>query len=160
MLKKLVKFGNSTALVIDKPILELLGMQEYGMVHLHSTDGKSLTISPISGIHDKPALANALIKEKYYEKSKEEFDTLPVETQQKLDNDLDDVFKQHTANMMKFGEAMISNVEVKQAIEKLSAECDPMENPELYAKKFNIYFSNYSTHYKTIFTGGHDSQSY
>ena len=46
MLKKLAKYGNSTTLVIDKAILELLNMNESSVVKLH-TDGKSLIITPV-----------------------------------------------------------------------------------------------------------------
>lgn len=46
MLKKLAKYGNSTTLVIDKAILELLNMHESSVVKLH-TDGKSLIITPV-----------------------------------------------------------------------------------------------------------------
>jgi antitoxin component of MazEF toxin-antitoxin module len=46
MIKKLVKYGNSTALVLDKAILELLGMTEGSSVKI-STDGKSLIIAPL-----------------------------------------------------------------------------------------------------------------
>lgn len=46
MLKKLAKYGNSTALVIDKAILEILEIEESSVVKLH-TDGKSLIITPI-----------------------------------------------------------------------------------------------------------------
>ncbi len=45
MLKKLVKYGNSNALVLDRAILELLNMSEGSIVKLH-TDGKSLIITP------------------------------------------------------------------------------------------------------------------
>lgn len=45
MLKKLVKYGNSTALVLDKAILELLEMGEGSVVKIR-TDGKSLIITP------------------------------------------------------------------------------------------------------------------
>ena len=45
MLKKLVKYGNSKALVLDRAILELLNMREGALVKL-KTDGKSLTITP------------------------------------------------------------------------------------------------------------------
>lgn len=45
MLKKLVKYGNSNALVIDKALLELLNIKEGSPVKI-STDGKSLIISP------------------------------------------------------------------------------------------------------------------
>lgn len=45
MLKKLVKYGNSTALILDRAILELLNMGEGSTVKL-TTDGKSLIITP------------------------------------------------------------------------------------------------------------------
>ncbi|HLB40675.1 MAG TPA: AbrB/MazE/SpoVT family DNA-binding domain-containing protein [Candidatus Babeliales bacterium] len=45
MLKKLVKYGNSNALVLDKPILELLKIEEGAVVRLE-TDGKALMITP------------------------------------------------------------------------------------------------------------------
>lgn len=45
MLKKIVKYGNSNALVLDKAILELLNIGEGSVVKL-KTDGKSLIITP------------------------------------------------------------------------------------------------------------------
>ncbi len=46
MLKKLVKYGNSNALILDRAIMELLNMQE-GSVVKFKTDGKSLIITPV-----------------------------------------------------------------------------------------------------------------
>lgn len=45
MLKKLVKYGNSNALILDRAILELLNIREGAVVKLQ-TDGKSLIITP------------------------------------------------------------------------------------------------------------------
>lgn len=45
MLKKLVKYGNSNAIVLDKAILELLNIAE-GSVLKISTDGKSIILTP------------------------------------------------------------------------------------------------------------------
>ena len=45
MVKKLTKHGNSLALVIDKPILELLNIDQETPLEV-ATDGKRLTISP------------------------------------------------------------------------------------------------------------------
>ncbi len=53
MLKKLVKYGNSTALILDRAILELLNMGEGSTVKL-TTDGKSLIITPAPET-EKPA---------------------------------------------------------------------------------------------------------
>ena len=45
MVKKLTKHGNSLALVIDRPILELLKIDQETPLEI-STDGKKLTIAP------------------------------------------------------------------------------------------------------------------
>ncbi|BDA80229.1 AbrB family transcriptional regulator [Leptospira kobayashii] len=45
MLKKLVQHGNSSALVIEKPILELLNIDLNTTLEV-TTDGKSLIIKP------------------------------------------------------------------------------------------------------------------
>lgn len=46
MVKKLSKHGNSLALVIDRPILELLGIDEETQLEI-STDGESLVVAPV-----------------------------------------------------------------------------------------------------------------
>lgn len=46
MTKKLTKHGNSYALVIDKPVLELLRITENTPLEI-TTDGQSLNISPV-----------------------------------------------------------------------------------------------------------------
>ena len=44
--KKFIKHGNSRALVIEKPILEMLNIEEETEVTI-TTDGKNLIVSPI-----------------------------------------------------------------------------------------------------------------
>jgi antitoxin component of MazEF toxin-antitoxin module len=46
MIKKLSKHGNSLALVIDRPILDLLKIDEQTSLNV-STDGQTLIISPV-----------------------------------------------------------------------------------------------------------------
>ena len=46
MIKKLSKHGNSLALVIDRPILELLGIDESTPLEV-STDGQALVLVPV-----------------------------------------------------------------------------------------------------------------
>lgn len=46
MIKQLRKVGNSTALLLDKPLLELLGVKERGHVQLTFTNG-SLVVTPV-----------------------------------------------------------------------------------------------------------------
>lgn len=46
MIKKLVTHGNSAALIIDKPILQLLNVDTDSSFEI-TTDGRSLIISPV-----------------------------------------------------------------------------------------------------------------
>jgi antitoxin MazE len=69
MIKKLSKHGNSLALVIDRPILELLKIDEETALNL-STDGRSLVVSPVEDEHRQKRLAEALARgHKRYEKT-------------------------------------------------------------------------------------------
>ncbi len=47
MIKKLSKHGNSLALVIDRPILDLLGIDEGTPLEV-STDGQALVVAPVT----------------------------------------------------------------------------------------------------------------
>ncbi len=59
MIKKLSKHGNSLALVIDRSILELLGIDEKTSLEL-STDGESLVVAPLRDKKRKKKFDNAL----------------------------------------------------------------------------------------------------
>lgn len=61
MIKKLVKHGNSSALIIDKPIIEMLHIDENTNLEL-STDGVNIIISPVSGTDRTGILRNSLQK--------------------------------------------------------------------------------------------------
>ncbi|MFN7721983.1 MAG: hypothetical protein ACK5PD_11210 [Pirellulaceae bacterium] len=52
MIKNLVKHGNSWAVVIDRPILELLKIAPESQVEL-TTDGKSIRIAPVDSDDQK-----------------------------------------------------------------------------------------------------------
>jgi antitoxin component of MazEF toxin-antitoxin module len=80
MYKKLIKYGQNTALIIDDAILELLNIREDSIVHL-TTDGKSLTITPTeTAIDPKKIHMNAM--EKYFA-IKEAAESDPIKKQQK-----------------------------------------------------------------------------
>jgi antitoxin MazE len=66
MIKNLVKHGNSWALVIDRPILDLLNIDPEAPLEI-STDGRSMVIVPAaaSGHKDKIRAARAKINAKY-----------------------------------------------------------------------------------------------
>ncbi len=56
MIKKLVKHGNSRALIIDRPILEIIGADEDASFTI-TTDGRSLTITPVKSEEEERRLA-------------------------------------------------------------------------------------------------------
>jgi len=59
MVKTLIKHGNSYALVIDKPILELLRITPNTPLEL-TTNGNTLTVSPIRDSKREQQLQEAL----------------------------------------------------------------------------------------------------
>jgi len=50
MLKKLIRHGNSLALIIDKPVLDLLKITEDTPLEIETHDGKSLHIRPLEAV--------------------------------------------------------------------------------------------------------------
>lgn len=56
MIKKLVRHGNSRALIIDKPILEIIGASDDSEFTI-TTDGTSLTITPVKSAEEERRLA-------------------------------------------------------------------------------------------------------
>lgn len=61
MIKKLTKHGNSWALVIDKPVLELLKIDPEMPLQL-STDGQTLIVAPAPSPRRQRAFEAALAK--------------------------------------------------------------------------------------------------
>lgn len=59
MIKKLTKHGNSLALVIERPILELLKIDADTDLEI-TTNGHSMIISPVSNPARRQRFANAL----------------------------------------------------------------------------------------------------
>jgi antitoxin MazE len=66
MIKNLVKHGNSWALVIDRPILDLLKIDPAEDLEL-TTDGNSLRIAPVSteGRKQKLRIASKKVNARY-----------------------------------------------------------------------------------------------
>jgi antitoxin component of MazEF toxin-antitoxin module len=61
MVKKLIQHGNSAALVIDKPIMELLNITNETTFEM-STDGKNLILSPQIENNQEKIIINSLSK--------------------------------------------------------------------------------------------------
>jgi antitoxin component of MazEF toxin-antitoxin module len=66
MVKKLIRHGNSAALVIDKPIMEMLNITSDTFFEL-STDGKNLILSPQNTLAQESDILESLkrINKKY-----------------------------------------------------------------------------------------------
>ena len=66
MIKNLTKHGNSWALVIDKPILDLLNIDPTAPVEI-TTDGQTLVLAPIKakGHSEKVRVAREKVNQRY-----------------------------------------------------------------------------------------------
>lgn len=67
MITKMIQHGNSAAIIIDKPIMELLDFDIDTLLEI-STDGRNLIISPIKDIGRMEKLKSSLskINQKYW----------------------------------------------------------------------------------------------
>lgn len=141
MLKKLIKYGNSTALVLDRAILELLNMKEGGVVKL-KTDGTSLIITPEAiepacGISiSNPAEAAAHMLQNAMDDTRKNVAPLSIALNAKLKKDLtaleaDPIKKElhekwapGTENFDRLSEAF------KQIMDKYRDEVNKLSSPE------------------------------
>jgi antitoxin component of MazEF toxin-antitoxin module len=61
MVKKLIQHGNSSAIVIDKPIMEMLNITSETLLEL-TTDGKNIILSPQNTAAQETAILKSLEK--------------------------------------------------------------------------------------------------
>lgn len=61
MIKKMVQHGNSSALIIDKPIMELLHIDNETPLEI-STDGSNIIISPVRDMERTSRLEKSIDK--------------------------------------------------------------------------------------------------
>lgn len=61
MVKRLTTHGNSLALIIEKPILDLLGIGPKTLLEI-ATDGKNLIVSPVEDAGREKKIKTALSK--------------------------------------------------------------------------------------------------
>ena len=143
MLKKLAKYGNSTTLVIDKAILELLNMDESTVVKLH-TDGKSLIITPVQpsqkgAISYSPdeawrQAAHTTAKKRLAQSSLDEETVQKI--MPKMQGEFTQILARHKETMDKFGENLATNKEFQQALSLLAEKYNPETQSEEYMKEF------------------------
>ncbi len=148
MVKKLVKYGNSNALIFDRAILELLNISEGSKVKLR-TDGKSLIITPIEAIENQALSMTGYemardIVDSRLKKANKDIETDPVKKQQS------DQWKPGTDNFIKLTEAFkkimskysddinkFSTEAFKQDVEKLSDKHNGDRSSDGFMKEFN-----------------------
>lgn len=147
MLKKLSKYGNSTTLVIDKAILELLGMEESSMVKLQ-TDGKSLIITPVASVGKdkvsyssdeamncaKEAFKNEMTQN--WEKKSAEKKAEIVEKMPEMSKEFTKVFDKYKDVLHKSSHDLTINKEFQEAVEQLAQKYDPVAQSALYLQEF------------------------
>jgi len=60
--KKLSKHGNSYALIIERPILELLGIDSDTLLQISTPDGSSIVITPLKNQAQRKKFSSSLQK--------------------------------------------------------------------------------------------------
>jgi antitoxin component of MazEF toxin-antitoxin module len=60
--KKLTKHGNSYALVIEKAILELLGIDDQTLLQISTPDGATIVVTPVKSAAEKKRFSESLKK--------------------------------------------------------------------------------------------------
>jgi len=140
MLKKLAKYGNSTTLVIDKAILELLNMDESTVVKLR-TDGKSLIITPVESNNEGKKIsydnfeAMNAAKESLIKKMPKGSDKIDTE---KVQKEFAQVFQRHNAALVKFNHEIINSKDFQDALALLAEKIDPVAQSEEYVKELSL----------------------
>ncbi|HSW70720.1 MAG TPA: hypothetical protein VLH77_01930 [Gammaproteobacteria bacterium] len=143
MLKKLAKYGNSTTLVIDKAILELLNMDEATIVKLQ-TDGKSLIITPVPRAdNDKISYGaeEALQAAHKVRIDKQLKQTTPSNAElhqlmPAMKEDFKRVFENNKAVVEKLNGLYMSK-EFQAALAHLAQQYDPVTQADDYLREFN-----------------------
>lgn len=147
MLKKLAKYGNSTTLVIDKAILELLNMDESSIVKLH-TDGKSLIITPVVNAEKGKISASAeeitrsamdnvrTITVKNLQNMPEEMKAKAANPNPEMERELKEHFARHMKTLQEITKGIESNEEYAEALKVLEQKFDPKTQPTEYMEEF------------------------
>ena len=155
MLKKLAKYGNSTALVIDKAILELLGIDESSMVRL-STDGKSLIVTPelqqsvegqkvsYTGLE---AMVHVARSNQLDRLKKEDFTDEDLKEYKEYSPKLQKLFEDKKDQLEKYSQILLSNGDLQNDLSELAKRLDPVKNSKEYAIGASEIIKKYSPEY-------------
>ncbi|MGE0009941.1 MAG: hypothetical protein AB7F19_05315 [Candidatus Babeliales bacterium] len=131
MLKKLVKYGNSNAIILDKAILELLEIEEGAIIKI-KTDGKSIIITPQekvapSKVHEvfthHQASLEASIREGF-----KRYEGLEKDQREKLEGEYLVILKKFQG----LSEELSKNKDFIDAVDQLRKQC-AITSPEFMA---------------------------
>ncbi len=140
MLKKLAKYGNSTTLVIDKAILELLNMNESSIVKLQ-TDGRSLIITPVESSSQGEKISydtyEALVAAKQSFEKKLVHKDFDKQVMKKAQKEFQGAFERHAEVFTRFNTEIFPTKEFQDALVSLTEKIDPANQGELFIKEFN-----------------------
>jgi len=144
MLKKLAKYGNSTTLIIDKAILELLNMNESSIVKL-KIEGPSLIITPMSEAkgHEKISYtaseatraADQAIRKKLQKPVSGQLKKEQDKTFSNLQKEFQLLFKKHNYIFERFHDESFMGPKFQEAIEDITQTIDPSKDPETFCKE-------------------------
>lgn len=141
MLKKLVKYGNSTSLVIDKAILEILGMDDSSMVKLQ-TDGKSLIITPVKGDPKAAKLsygvdeAMDLARMASYESFQNQHCNISKDQKQLIEKGTADITAKYAKEIESFLKIRVTP-DFRSEIANITEKYDPVSQAKEYGLEFN-----------------------
>lgn len=140
MLKKLAKYGNSTTLVIDKAILELLNMNESSIVKLQ-TDGKSLIITPVESNSQGGKVSydtyEALVAAKQSFEKKLVHKDYDKKTMKEAQKEFKGAFDRHAEAFTRFNTEIYPTKEFQDALTSITEKIDPANQGEAFFKEFN-----------------------
>lgn len=140
MLKKLVKYGNSNALILDKALLELLNINEGSVVKI-KTDGTSLIITPENSSDSATISPSVVPQELFSQALKQQFnkttqnlELLPVYLQK-----LQAVFQKYEKSFKK-----LEATEFKKAVQELEQIHGKDQKNPRYTKAVSLLCNHYA----------------
>ena len=142
MLKKLAKYGNSTTLVIDKAILELLNMNESTIVKL-KIDGPSLIVTPASAIAENEKvsysrseafrIADQAIRNKVQKQVSEKLQAKRDKAFPEMQKEFQHLFKKHETVLARLhDDKSFQGQEYEEALKIITQKIDPSNDPEAF----------------------------
>jgi antitoxin component of MazEF toxin-antitoxin module len=125
MLKKLVKYGNSNALILDKAILELLEITEGSLLKI-KTDGKCLIITPQGEHKQEQAISETItaqnaLSDAYSKEYLKKYAHLPNDKRENIAKEIGTLHK----DLMKYSLALALDTDYTKECETLRTEYYP-----------------------------------